>query len=378
MHESGAGCRERHDRYEAYVERNWQEHGLAQVVVLRQRSELLMDVGVFLVDSWCLGVKNALSEPDLPTSDAEELLDRLIPETSRERIHPSCARKLIENALAYAETLGFTAHRDYRKARRILSGIDASLCPTEFTFGRDGRPCFVQGPDDSEERIERVLALLEARLGPDGFDYELAEEEDDDAGDEDIGELREGLMDVLAAEPTGSVNFYYLSGLLTALELCPQRIAIDAAIARLWPEGRPGRDDEDAKAFTAALQLYQDYLATRISRAILPDAGLEESIVDVWERDLPEVREDTPYDAVPFVVSLYQWAAGFWRATQEWPEAWQHVLERADLAPHWEIVRWWADFPSHRDKIAAAADATPARNIGTATRGLAQALSQTR
>ena len=32
-------------------------------------------------------------------------------------------------------------------------------------------PCYVRGPDDSEARVERVLAMLEMKCGIGGFDF---------------------------------------------------------------------------------------------------------------------------------------------------------------------------------------------------------------
>ena len=46
-------------RYEAYIDKRWREHGLAQVVVVRRRDNGLVDFGVFQVDLWCLGVRDA-------------------------------------------------------------------------------------------------------------------------------------------------------------------------------------------------------------------------------------------------------------------------------------------------------------------------------
>ena len=103
-----------------------------------------------------------------------ELIEERLPVNFRETFDPACAKKLVEGALAYAESLGFAPARDFRKARRVLSGIDASACPLDFTFGRDGKPCYVEGPDDTPERVDRVLAVLNGRFGEDGYETILA------------------------------------------------------------------------------------------------------------------------------------------------------------------------------------------------------------
>lgn len=358
-------------RYEAYIQKDWREHGLAPVVVVRIRSADSADYGLFLVDTWCLGVKEAWGESDIPPAAINEMLDSHILAELRESIHPSCAKKLIEGAVAYAEALGFAPHRDFRKAKRVLSGIDAALCPVEFAFGREGRPCFVQGPHDSEERVERVLAMLDVRVGLGNYDYQLVDEGDDEDGD---AVVRETLMDFLAAEPGEVPRFYHLSGLMTARLLCAEPIDLDQILDALWPEGRDWKRAEQEEDFRAILQDYQGYLQVRARATLAPEAPDEETIVDVWESDLPEQDEKEGYDPLPFMAALIEWAGGFWRATELWPEAWGNALDRTDLAPHWEMVRWWAEFIEHQEEIDAATKSSPPRNLGSAVKALARAL----
>jgi hypothetical protein len=60
----------------------------------------------------------------------------------------------------------------------------------EFEFGMDGKPMFISGPYDTEERCERIMRVLEQKRGPGGFNYVamvsggysvegIADEEDD-------------------------------------------------------------------------------------------------------------------------------------------------------------------------------------------------------
>lgn len=167
-------------RYEAYIGDNWKELGMTNLVVARIRSESTVEFAVFLVDTFCLGIKDAVLEADVTEREFRAFLAGPIAQTSGQPFEAACAKKLIEGAIAYAETLGFAPHRDYRKARRVLSGLDASTCAEVFEYGEDGRPCYVRGPDDSDERVARVLALLKIKCGPDGFNYVDPEEDDED------------------------------------------------------------------------------------------------------------------------------------------------------------------------------------------------------
>lgn len=360
-------------RYEAYIVKNWREVGLAHLIVARWRDTGDADYGVFLVDMWCLGVKDAFGETGVPDSALREFLDQRLPEKMREAMHPACAKKLIEGGVAYAESLGFAPHRDFRKARRVLSGIDAALCPKEFDFGRDGRPCFVPGEDDSEERIDRVLAMLEARLGEDGFDYEAEED--------DVGTLREELKEWLEAEPEEVPRFFFLSGLLTAMQACPQPLSPAKAFDVLWPEGREWESAEEIREFTDLLSGYWNYLANRIAVAaqkpVVPAGEADPAtVIDIWEADLPEEEAGKDYDSLPFMAAMFEWSRGFWKATQAWPEAFGGALTRPELAADWEIVRCWADLlrPENRASIGAAAEEPVPRNLGRSVNALVRAL----
>ena len=70
-------------------------------------------------------------------------------------INPACLVKIVKGAVEYAQSFGFPPHPDYRHAAIVLDGIDPSNCPKSFEFGREGRPFYIQGPNES-------LALAEA------------------------------------------------------------------------------------------------------------------------------------------------------------------------------------------------------------------------
>lgn len=356
-------------RYEAYLEKNWRELGLAHLVVARIRDDCSADYGVFLVDIWCLGVKDAFHEAGVSEAALREFVEGRLPEEYREPLHPACAKKLIEGALAYAEGLGFAPHRDFRKARRVLSGIDASVCPMEFTYGKDGRPCYVRGVDDSDERVDRVLAILEERCGLEGFDYDPAGEED--AAEEDWLATREDLLAWLDAEPENVPRFYEVSGLITAMHLCPQVIMPTKLITVLWgPNGRIWSDEEEAQEFATLLLEYWNYIGQLVQDCVAPGASAEAHPVDVWADDFEEG------DGMGFIAATFEWAAGFKRATEIWPEAWGNTLSRPDLTLHWEVIGWWANFDQNgnAERIHAATAAKPSRTIASSVAALARAL----
>jgi hypothetical protein len=145
------------------------DQGIGTVWLSRHLPDKRYAVAGILVDVFCLGVKNALYKI-VDAVDYPTVLAR-IEVGPMERQHPSCARKLVEEALAYAKDLGFEPHADYRIARLIFGDIKADACPARFTFGRDGKPCYIDGPNDTPAMQRRILKQLERRCGPGGYDY---------------------------------------------------------------------------------------------------------------------------------------------------------------------------------------------------------------
>lgn len=130
-------------------------------------------VAGFLLDVWCLGVKNALA-PE-PMSESRLAAHRGLYFSAFEghvQVPAALARALVFGAAAYASSLGFEPGReiagDFREAAALL-GQPAG--PSPVGFGRDGKPFFANGPYDDPET---VLRTLRRSVGDGGFHFEVA------------------------------------------------------------------------------------------------------------------------------------------------------------------------------------------------------------
>lgn len=144
--------------------------GIGLVMITRKSSNGNIVASVFLVDVYCLGVKNCfvkvLNEENYPS-----FLEEVNRQGILKKIHPTCARKLIEEAGKYAADLGFSPHKDYQEAKRIFGDIDSVACPRSFQFGKDGKPFYIAGPYDKPSFVKNVANKLAKKCGPDGFHY---------------------------------------------------------------------------------------------------------------------------------------------------------------------------------------------------------------
>ena len=128
---------------------------------------------MFLLDVYCLGVKNAFYLVSSPEDYALNM-SGYGEDVSYERVHPSCLRKLVEGAVDYARKLGFAPHPDYARAVKLFGDIEAAPCPERYTYGKDGKPLYVSGPHETPAQSRKILDTLTRRLGPGGFHFMTA------------------------------------------------------------------------------------------------------------------------------------------------------------------------------------------------------------
>lgn len=157
--------------------------GIGNLILTRSLPHGDFAVAGFLVDVYCLGVKNAFYRVASAQDYAVHLRQFEASAGRFDHVHPSCLRKLIEGAVDYARHLGFTPHPDYAHAAKLFGDIEAAACPVRYTYGKDGKPFYLSGPHESPAQSRRIIDTLSRRLGPDGFHFmtALGAAEDDSA-----------------------------------------------------------------------------------------------------------------------------------------------------------------------------------------------------
>jgi transcriptional regulator with XRE-family HTH domain len=140
--------------------------GLSEVLVVRRESHRY-EVSAFLVDYWCLGVKNALFKKcderkyELMLEKVEKTFGESFKEISIEQ-----AQAIIFGSIDYAATLGFQPHTDFAKSKESLGARLENLQSIEF--GKDGKPFYFCGPHDNQMKI---IQTLKENVGDGNFDY---------------------------------------------------------------------------------------------------------------------------------------------------------------------------------------------------------------
>jgi len=187
--------------YQCLAPREIFDNGIGTVVVSREVGDGLLATAILLVDTFCLGVKDAFLRILTPW-EYEEFVEGLGMNETLERVTPAYARKLVEGSIAYARASGLEPHPDYENAKRIWGAIDPAECPTEFEYGKDGKPLYVSGPNDTLARQRQIVDALMRSRGTGEFDYVIGlnpgggllagdsdefldDDEDDEEGDDE-------------------------------------------------------------------------------------------------------------------------------------------------------------------------------------------------
>jgi hypothetical protein len=154
----------------------WQEQGITPVIVARTQPDDRVVYGAFMVDIFCMGVKNALWEVDVSSKKLERDIPRMCSEAPL-AVESSLAHEIIYGAIKYARQWGFEPHRDFTKTSLVLDP-PMDIIQHQIEFGYQGKPLFVSGPHDNPRAIVNQLIRT---AGEGNFDYIVGFDEKNDS-----------------------------------------------------------------------------------------------------------------------------------------------------------------------------------------------------
>jgi hypothetical protein len=159
-----------------WIMKGWKETGITPVVVARKQPDDRVVYAVFMVDFYCLGVKDALWKSDVSNKQFHRLLPGLC---SNEPVpcEVSLAHELIYGAVEYARKYGFEPDRSFENASLVLDPPGVHKRMHNLEFGKDGKPLFISGLYDNARAIVDKLAKT---AGEGNFDYIVFFDEPED------------------------------------------------------------------------------------------------------------------------------------------------------------------------------------------------------
>jgi len=149
------------------------EIGMGTLVLTRGATPHHLALGSFLLDTFCLGVKDVMLK-SVEGEAFEFYIETMNAGSPMVPVDPSYARKLLRDLAAWSQGIGFMPHRDFAAVEAMFGDVSADASDAVFRFGREGKPVYIPGPSDTAPVIQRRIAQLQKHLGDDGFGLETA------------------------------------------------------------------------------------------------------------------------------------------------------------------------------------------------------------
>ncbi|MFH0898068.1 MAG: hypothetical protein V1855_00635 [bacterium] len=162
--------------FECLIDNSSANGGMRHLIVSKMSGTNVVVLGAFLLDTYCLGIKNTFIQPG-----SMEQYRALKSQRPYDEIDPGDAKKLLLDMIDWSRNIGFEPHKDFKKAFKVFDGVNAEDSMAIFEFGKDGKPFFVAGPHDTPAMCSRVLKTLEKSCGTVGeaFHYMMPDFSDD-------------------------------------------------------------------------------------------------------------------------------------------------------------------------------------------------------
>jgi len=172
---------------ECLISEEWAKVGICNMLIARQHKTGNFTVGIYLIDLYCLGIKDAMWEFNISPDEYEDYKQRT---GDIEEIDYVLAHNIIYGAEAYAQEIGFKPAKGFEIARFILEDDDDNIELIELEFGLEGKPCYMPGPNDTPAKIRQVIDTLTRTVGEGNFitgefDEDFDEFEEGEFGDDD-------------------------------------------------------------------------------------------------------------------------------------------------------------------------------------------------
>src|SRR5436309_8504125 len=135
--------------FECLISDNWQKDdlGLVQILLARQQPDGDICFGTYLVDKYCLGLKNTFANAGFSRARYEnEVRTRIFRHTVPVECPVELAHQMIYGSIEYAERFGFHPEKDFALSQYLLAPRGELEEPYQLTFGRNGKPLFIAGP----------------------------------------------------------------------------------------------------------------------------------------------------------------------------------------------------------------------------------------
>lgn len=145
------------------------EAGEGIVIVTRKHSGGKFSMGVYMIDAFCLGIKDSTYNMWIEDYEVKDIIDHfgeLKPCTYEE------AHNMVYGAMEFALEAGIQPHKSFALTKYMLEEDDEHVPLIDYPFGKDGKHFLVV---DTRQEANRYLPLLRKNLGEGNFEFSIAQ-----------------------------------------------------------------------------------------------------------------------------------------------------------------------------------------------------------
>ncbi|MDD4971312.1 MAG: hypothetical protein PHT07_17925 [Paludibacter sp.] len=189
--------------YECLVNAEWEKSKMVTVIVARVHANGNITAGVYLVDLFCLGIKDTTYMFNISLPGYKDQINKMV-NIQAIPVSYELAHNIVFAGLDYAAELGLNPRKEFTSLTRYILEEDTDDVELiEIECGRNGRPFYIQGQYDSEQMVKKVEGQLERAVGKGNYDVIRTTEIDnlsDEYLDEDFEDEHDEFSDMTFEE----------------------------------------------------------------------------------------------------------------------------------------------------------------------------------
>ena len=157
--------------YKCWAMEGWEEIGKTHIIVSRKHVNGNISFCFYLVDIFCLGVKDTFFHFNTEETDLMDRISNENQEVEFKEISYTLAHNIIFSAIEFAEEYGFQPQKDFtRTTRYFLEEDNERVEYMDIECGRNGKPMYINDGED-ESTAKRIINQLEKTAGKGNFEY---------------------------------------------------------------------------------------------------------------------------------------------------------------------------------------------------------------
>ncbi len=155
--------------YECRLNPDWRETGLATVVVARSHAGGSITWATYLIDVFCVGLKQTHYQFNVEIDEYEEMLEQISEMQELEIADYTLVHNVVYGGIAYAEDLDISPlDKDWAVSQYVLAADTDEVELLDLEFGKDGMPFYNSGPYDN---VKQIIQKLDTAVGPGNYHY---------------------------------------------------------------------------------------------------------------------------------------------------------------------------------------------------------------